>query len=82
MEMAAAEVDVLYSFREYQYEKYMLRVWMSSEEARGRDFKHGCCGVVRTFVISLGLPVSFRVVDGPVVIYACWQEIWCAFLRL
>jgi hypothetical protein len=36
----------------------------------------------RTFIVGLGPPVPFRVVNGPIVIYACWEEIWRAFLRL
>jgi hypothetical protein len=33
-----------------------------------------------TFIVYLGLPEALCVVDGAVVVYACREEVWCAFL--
>lgn len=37
-------------------------------------------GVLCAFVVCRRSPVSLHVVDGPVVVYACGEEVWCAFL--
>lgn len=41
-----------------------------------------CWRVLGTFLVCCWRPIAWCVVDGPIVVYACRQQIWCALLRV
>lgn len=79
MEVAAAEVDVLFSWDGLGEVRYRHLGCLGCG-GTNKDRRVGLWGPC-TLVIGLWLPVSFCVIYGTVMVDACGEEVGRAFLR-